>query len=194
MLYWPIIARTTQKMPIDALHQITPKSVKLAAAFLVVWCPSSQLDANDCAASGAEHSIPAVVEQGSDARPQRSLDQWIDALEFAESGNREWIVHRDRDGRDYYGCLQFRDTTFRYYVAKFDLAPNTDPAEMMSLLYDCAFQKRLAARMLHADAENWKHWKGTTKRIGLPPLKNAAPHAIARDQSSHDCGKPGIQR
>jgi len=181
-------------MPKDALHQFTPRSVKLAAAFLVVWCPSSRLDANDCAASGAEPSTPAVVEQGADARPQRSLDQWIDALEFAESGNREWIVHRDRDGRDYYGCLQFRATTFRYYVAKFDLAPNIDAAEVMSLLYDCAFQKRLAARMLRADAENWKHWKGTTKRIGLPPVTtDAAPRVIARDQAS-DCGKRKIQR
>jgi len=166
----------------------------LAAAFLVVWCPSSRLDANDCAASGAEHSTPVAVEQSADARPQRSLNQWIDALEFAESGNREWIVHRDRDGRDYYGCLQFRDTTFRYYVAKYDLAPNTNAIEVMSLLYDCAFQRRLAARMLRADAENWKHWKGTTKRIGLPPLEAAAPRAIARDQSSHDCGKLKTER
>jgi len=152
------------------------------------------LDANDCAASGADHPTPAAVEQGADARPQRSLDQWIDALAFAESGNREWIVHRDRDGRDYYGCLQFRDTTFRYFVAKFDLAPNTDTAEVMSLLYDCAFQKRLAARMLRADAENWKHWKGTAQRIGLPPLKAADSRAITRDQFSHDCGKLKKQR
>ena len=182
-------------MPIDGLHQLTPRSVKLAAAFLVVWCPSSRLDANACAASGSEHSTPVAVDQGSDAHPQRSLDQWLDELSFAESGNREWIVHRDRDGRDYFGCLQFRDTTFRYYVAKFDLAPNTDAIEVMSLLYDCAFQKRLAARMIRFDAENWRHWKGTTKRIGLPPLKSdAAGRSIARDQSSHECGKLKSER
>lgn len=182
-------------MPIDALHQLTPRSVKLAAAFLVVWCPSSQLDANDCAASGEEHATAAPVEQGADARPQqRSLEQWLDALSFAESGNREWIVHRDRDGRDYFGCLQFRDTTFRYYVAKFDLAPNTNAIEVMSLLYDCAFQKRLAARMLRADADNWKHWKGTAQKIGLPPVKAAAPRAMARDRSGPDCGKLKSER
>jgi len=146
------------------------------------------LDAKDCAASGAEHTTASPVEQGADARPQRSLDQWLDALSFAESGNREWIVHRDRDGRDYFGCLQFRDTTFRYYVAKFDLAPNTNAIEVMSLLYDCAFQKRLAARMLRADAENWKHWRGTAQKIGLPPVKAAAPRATTRE-SSRECGK-----
>jgi hypothetical protein len=44
----------------------------------------------------------------------------------------------------------------------------------MNLIYDCAFQKRLALRMLRESPENWKHWKKTARRIGLPPGASAA--------------------
>ncbi|HKW96114.1 MAG TPA: hypothetical protein VJN43_00200 [Bryobacteraceae bacterium] len=107
-------------------------------------------------------------------RTERALRKWLDALSFAESGNRSWIVHRDRDGRDYYGCLQFRLTTFQYYVDKFDLAPDAEEDEVIDLIYDCAFQKRLATRMLRDNPDNWKHWRGTVKRIGLPPGSSGA--------------------
>ena len=39
----------------------------------------------------------------------------------------------------------------------------------MDLIYDCGFQKRLAVRMILDNPENWKHWRNTVQRIGLPP-------------------------
>jgi len=129
----------------------------LAAVLLMLCGPTSRVDRADGAATGAE------------ARDEATLLKWIDALAVAESGNRSWIVHQDRDGRYYYGCLQFRESTFRYFVEKFEFAPDKEPAEVMDLIYDCAFQKRLAARMIRQNPGNWKHWRNTAARIGLPP-------------------------
>ena len=134
----------------------------LTAVLLILCGPTSRVDRADGAATGAELGQEAT------------LRKWIDALAVAESGNRSWIVHQDRDGRYYYGCLQFRERTFRHFVRKFNLAPNAEPDAVMNLIYDCAFQKRLALRMLRENPENWKHWKETVKRIGLPPGAIAA--------------------
>lgn len=116
------------------------------------------------------------------------LERWIDALARAESGNRAWIVHQDRDGRYYYGCLQFRASTFRYYVEKFGLA--SDGAEdSTDLIYDCSFQKRLAARMIRDNPENWRHWKTTVERIGLPPVMGDARSGERRASAGQTTGE-----
>lgn len=107
----------------------------------------------------------------SEAPPANSLETWIDALAVAESGNRQRLVHRDRDGQLYYGCLQFHEKTFRAYVRKFHLLPKGSRSETMSRVYDCAFQKRLAALMIRDDPRNWRHWRGTVEKVvGLPPV------------------------
>jgi hypothetical protein len=137
---------------------------------LLMLCgPTSRVDRADGAATGAE------------VRDEATLRKWIDALAVAESGNRGWIVHQDRDGRYYYGCLQFRESTFRYFVEKFQFAPDREPAEVMKLIYDCPFQKRLAARMIRQDPGNWKHWRKTAGRIGLPPGAPATSETKAAD-------------
>lgn len=100
----------------------------------------------------------------------KTLQNWLDALAQAESGNRERLVHRDRDGQLYYGCLQFQAKTFRVYVRRLHLAPESSRSEIMSRIYDCGFQKRLAMAMIRSDPSNWKHWRWTVERkIGLPP-------------------------
>ncbi len=98
------------------------------------------------------------------------IADWLNQLAWAESGNRERLVHRDRDGQLYYGCLQFQARTFRAYVKKFHLLPADGRSELMRRIYDCAFQKRLAAMMIRSDPNAWKHWKLTVEqKIGLPP-------------------------
>jgi len=141
----------------------------LTAVLLILCGPVSRVDRADGAATGAEQ------------RDEATLRKWVDALAVAESGNRAWIMHQDRDGRYYYGCLQFRESTFRYFVAKFQFAPNREPAEVMNLIYDCAFQKRLAARMIRQNPDNWKHWRNTAGRIGLPPGAARAKDVAAAD-------------
>jgi hypothetical protein len=152
-----------------AFHRLTRMPLILAASCLLISSRPARADETGRAASADERDTTLPAQPASSVRARQSLKQWLNALALAESGNRAWIVHRDRDGRDYYGCLQFRETTFRYFVDKFELAPDAEDAEVMELIYDCAFQKRLAARMIRENPENWKHWRNTVQRIGLPP-------------------------
>ena len=106
----------------------------------------------------------------ADAPRSPELDAWLGALASAESDNRPRLVHR-RYGQVYYGCLQFQIHTFRVYARKFHLLPNDNSSELISRIYDCAFQKRLAALMIRDDPGNWKYWKGTVEnKVGLPPV------------------------
>ena len=121
------------------------------------------------APSAAPESFRAPRRKADAPRPSE-LDAWLNALASAESDNRPRLVHR-RDGQIYYGCLQFQIHTFRVYAGKFHLLPKDNSSELMSRIYDCAFQKRLAALMIRDDASNWKYWKGTVEnKVGLPPV------------------------
>jgi len=150
-------------------HRLIYASSRCVAVALVVCRQPAMPRETECAAAIDDHATSTSATPRSAAGPAQTLAQWIDALAVAESGNRDWIAHQDRDGGYNYGCLQFRERTFRRYVKKFNLAPGAQPDEAMNLIYDCAFQKRLALRMLRANVENWKHWKKTARRIGLPP-------------------------
>ena len=135
----------------------------MAAAF--TFCAHSQEPPEQPPAADAQANP-------SEAPAADSLQIWLDALARAESGNRQWLVHRDRDGQLYYGCLQFQAKTFRIYVRKLHLLPASSRAEVMKRIYDCDFQKRLAAAMIRDDPNNWKHWRTTVeKRVGLPPVE-----------------------
>src|SRR6266403_343320 len=167
-------------------HRLIHMSSRCAAAFLVVWGQPATPGGTDCAAAVGDHTATVSAAPHSPADPAQTLAQWIEALAIAESGNREWIAHQDRDGGYNYGCLQFRERTFRHFVRKFNLAPNAEPDAVMNLIYDCAFQKRLALRMLRENPENWKHWKKTVRQIGLPPGAIAACDADPRRHPAAD--------
>jgi hypothetical protein len=120
----------------------------------------------------------AANSQPASSETSHALDNWLDSLARAESGNRHRLVHRDRDGQLYYGCLQFQAKTFRVYVRKLRLLPTSNTSEVMRRIYDCSFQKRLAAAMIRDDANNWKHWRTTVeKRVGFPPLDHGPSDA-----------------
>lgn len=167
------------------IHRLVHTSSRCAAAFLVIWSQRATPGETDCAAGSGNHAATVSGARRSGADPARTLAQWIDALADAESGNREWIAHQDRDGGYNYGCLQFRERTFRHFVRKFNLAPNAESDSVMNLIYDCAFQKRLAQRMIRENPENWKHWKKTVRRIGLPPGTGAVCDTDAAPPSGH---------
>jgi hypothetical protein len=151
----------------------------MAAAFLLMWSPA--IDGADRAPSNTDNAATVEAEPATG----RTLRQWIDALAIAESGNRSWIVHEDVDGRLNYGCLQFREETFRYFARKFRMVQTAQPGDVMSLIYDCPFQKRLATRMIHENPDNWKHWRKTVERIGLPPGAKPPADADAVAQPAH---------
>jgi hypothetical protein len=156
-----------EKRPWVRHHRSRRGRILLAAAF-TVCCHSQEREAVSPATAGSGE----LQVSPADSQPAPTLEDWLDALAVAESGNRQWLVHRDRDGRLYYGCLQFRERTFRAYARKFHLLPSR--SETMNAIYDCSFQKRLAALMLRDDPRNWRHWKGTVvNRVGLPPADTA---------------------
>jgi hypothetical protein len=160
-----------ERMAVQVFHRWIRPSAILALTVLALLCQGSRLAGSDSTVSGAD-------------KDARFLKKWLEELSFAESGNRQWIVHRDRDGRYYYGCLQFREKTFRFFVQKFNLGPATEDDEVMDLIFDCAFQKRLATLMIHDNPDNWKHWKTTVhRRIGLPPGAKMPAESPIADQS-----------
>lgn len=164
----------------------------LAVAVIIAWAQSSKANGeNVCASadSSARISTPPLQRPSS----QRTMEEWLDDLAFAESGNRARIVHQDLDGRNYYGCLQFRLKTFRFFVDKFALASQVAPGDVTELIYDCAFQKRLAARMILDNPASWKHWRKTVRRIGLPPAVLDAANA-ARPATARSCPPNNVER
>src|SRR5579859_946952 len=147
-------------------QQVHWRCIVLAAAF-ALCCHAQKSEP----AASALPPAADFLSSPSEAPPATTLEIWLDALAVAESGNRQWLVHRDRDGQLYYGCLQFHAKTFRAYVRKFHLLPNGSRSETMSLIYDCAFQKRLAALMIRHDPQSWRHWRRTVEKgVGLPPV------------------------
>jgi len=165
---------------VRTFHRFTRILSGFTMACLALQGQSSGLDGKQN--PGGEK--PSHREPASHAVRHQTLEQWIERLAVAESRNRPRSVHQDRDGKYNYGCLQFREKTFRSYVEKFDLAPDARPEEVMDLIYDCAFQKRLAARMIRDNPENWRHWRKTVRRIGLPPVPAATPNPAASDASA----------
>ena len=128
----------------------------------------------------AEPPVPPAIADSQPGSPEatHTLKTWLDALALAESGNRQRLIHRDRDGQLYYGCLQFQAKTFRVYVRRLHLLPGRSASEVMRQIYDCSFQKRLAAAMIRDDPNNWKHWRTTVeKRVGFPPMGNGPSDA-----------------
>ena len=151
------------------VHRLIHMSSRCVAMSLVICAQPATPGETDCAPAVGDHAASISAAPRSAPDTAQTLAQWIDTLAIAESGNRDWVAHQDRDGGYNYGCLQFRERTFQHFVKKFNLAPNAKPDDLMNMIYDCEFQKRLALRMLRENPENWKHWKKTVRRIGLPP-------------------------
>ena len=100
---------------------------------------------------------------------ESSLRQWIDRLVFVESRHR-WLVKKlDRNGKYSYGCLQFQEATFIQQMRLHNLLATSDAALIMGRIYDCELQKKLTGAMIKADYNNWRHWRTSIQRIGLPP-------------------------
>jgi len=96
------------------------------------------------------------------------LKKWIQKLKMAESEGRNDIKILDNNGQYSYGCLQFQEPTFRGYGAAYGLI-DKDLENIEDAIFDCQLQEKLVLRMLLDDYDNWKHWKVTVRKIGMPP-------------------------
>jgi hypothetical protein len=104
------------------------------------------------------------------------LKKWIQKLEWAESQGHEDVKVLDNNGQYSYGCLQFQEPTFRSYGAAYGLV-DRDLENVEDAIYDCQLQEKITLRMLLDDYDNWKHWKVTVRRVGMPPKVN---HELTR--------------
>ena len=155
------------------------------AILTLIWLGSHDPRTVSSAGRGAS-SCSSVVDRHAPARgvapPQDviansrmeefeefSLRQWIDRLVFVESRHR-WLVKKlDRNGKYSYGCLQFQEATFIQQMRLHNLLATSDAALIMGRIYDCELQKKLTGAMIKADYNNWRHWRTSIQRIGLPP-------------------------
>jgi len=95
------------------------------------------------------------------------LDLWLDELAKKENCPIEGII--DRNHKMSFGKFCFQFDTFKIYVRKYNLLPNTEDQELYNWISDNEFQRKLARMMLEEDINNWKHWQLSTLKIGKPP-------------------------
>lgn len=100
---------------------------------------------------------------------KNTLDSWLKKLVFLESEGKSNIKVLDNNGLHSFGCLQFQMSTFREFGLKYDLISKDD--ELGKVIYNCALQKKIAARMIEDNYNNWRHWYTSVKirGLGLPP-------------------------
>lgn len=100
------------------------------------------------------------------------LDLWIDELveyECPDCPDNFRII--DTNNRYSYSCLQFQEETFKGYIRRYDLFPETEDHELMNLIYHCDIQKKLAKLMIQENPKNWQHWYTSVaiRGLGIPP-------------------------
>ena len=75
----------------------------------------------------------------------------------------------DSNGLKSYGKLCFQEATFVSYALAYNEFPNAEPYELPNLMTGEAEQRKLAKHMIEYDYNNWKHWRNSVSKIGLPP-------------------------
>lgn len=149
------------------LSKIALAGIALAATISGSGATQSNLSAIN---PGGEMESAAIASNSS-ATAKDSLDSWLDQLAELESHNRGDLKILDHNNLYSYGCLQFQMPTFKEYVRKYDLLPNTEDSELENVIYDCSFQKTLARKMILDNPSNWQHWylSVSEKGLGIPP-------------------------
>jgi len=111
-----------------------------------------------------------IQQPSSEVNMERNaLDKWMTLLAEAESGNDATLKIVDTNRRYSYGCLQFQFRTFRQYAREYALFEEFDDRGLRREIYNCGSQRKLATMMIEDDYDNWRHWRNTVKKIGLPP-------------------------
>lgn len=94
-----------------------------------------------------------------DWREKLEADPELSALAWCESRhNPRAMGHGDTliTGFPSYGLVQFQPGTFKAFVRKYDLLPNTEDEELPNLYFDPDVQIELATRMLNDGLG--RHW------------------------------------
>lgn len=115
-------------------------------------------------------SFPLMVV-AENSIPRDDLEIYLDNLQQYECRNCPDNFDKiDNDGVAVYGVYQFKESTFREQVRKFNLLPNAEYGEIMNMIYDTSFQRKLVRMMLEENPRLISRWKVSVKRgLGLPP-------------------------
>ncbi len=124
---------------------------------------SLALPANAINRTPEPHASPLEISEPT------PLDIYIERLAFLESSGRETIVILDSNKRLSKSCLQFQDATFEEQTKKYGLAGD---------IMDCNFQKHLAKAMLSDNPKNIRHWLGSSRVLGVPPVPGHTAKAL----------------
>ena len=110
--------------------------------------------------------IPAQTSTKSEVGLHLSHQQqvWLYALECCESrGDPKAVNPKDRDGTPSYGLLQFKPSSFAYFVKLYGLASTSD-------YMDPDMQERIVTQMILKGGIEWSHqFPACVKKLGLPP-------------------------
>ena len=89
----------------------------------------------------------------------------IEQLIQCESSDRDITVKND-DGSPSYSYLQWKKSTWNYYVEKYDLFFGADGADLENLMHD-RWANRLVASFILEEKNGWKNWYNCGLKIGL---------------------------
>src|SRR3990167_9304868 len=109
------------------------------------------------------------------------LNSWIELLGDHENCKPEGTPD---SGSLSYGRWCYKTGTFLMFVRQFKMLPKAEDGEVLNLIGDEVFQRKLTRRVFEDNLNNWKHWECTVigarsercarygitgKGIGLPP-------------------------
>jgi len=86
---------------------------------------------------------------------QDELTPFVEYLSWCESRHKPHIKVLDTNGAYSYGRFQFQMHTFKWYVQRYNLAPDIEEAEYLNLIYDGDFQEKVVRRVLEEGRNDW---------------------------------------
>ena len=124
--------------------------------------PKALPELKDTPVSLSEGAVSEIIiNQKSD------LYAWIEKLGDNEGCS---TIGTPDNGSLSYGRWCYKSGTFKMFVKKYNLLPDTEENEIMNWIGDNSFQRILTRAVFNDSITNASHWKNTVKKIGNPPI------------------------
>ena len=107
--------------------------------------------------------VEKIIPEENLTREQRA---WLGALEWCESKGKATAVNpKDRDNTPSYGLLQFKPSTFKYYLKRYGIA------ETKAGYMDPDVQEAIVTQMILRNDVKWsQQFPDCVKKLGKPPV------------------------
>ena len=106
---------------------------------------------------------PLIVEEIS------AFDLMVEKLAYCESTGNPKALNPHDAGSPSYGLFQYKASTWKTYIRKYNLVEGTD-AELMRRIYDADLQRELTKKILEEESGGWQHWYTCSRKAGLHKL------------------------